>query len=215
MARWLIAYLQRGELRPGDRLPPERKLAEMFGVRRAKLREAINPLEVLGLLDRRVGDGTYFASTSSELLPETVQWGLMLDAHNAGQMLEACCHLAVDVAGLAAARRSAEELARLHGFHAAMTEAAEDPDRFARASSAFHQQIAKAGGNEVLAGVLSSIQSLLRARIARVEDARESMGEYGLLVKAIDASDIASARAAMAAHVERVAARIRAEEAGD
>ncbi|WP_051791376.1 FadR/GntR family transcriptional regulator [Amycolatopsis jejuensis] len=215
VARWLIDYLQSGELHPGDRLPPERRLSEILGVHRAKVRDAINPLEVLGLLDRRVGDGTYFVSTTSDLLPETVAWGALLARHDIAQMLEMRRPVSVEIAGLAAERRSPEQLRRLREMCGTMSGAAGDPDRFARAGAAFHRQIAEASGNAMLAGTVVTLQTLLLTEIARAEDPGQAMADYALLVNAIAASDAVAAREAMEAHIERVAGNIRALDAGD
>jgi len=56
--------LSRGELRPGDRLPSEREMAESLGVSRASVREALTALEAIGILDIRPGEGTYVKQTS-------------------------------------------------------------------------------------------------------------------------------------------------------
>lgn len=63
----LIGMISSGELKPGDRLPPERQLAEAFHVSRATLREALSAMEVTGIIDMRVGEGTYV--TNMDIFP--------------------------------------------------------------------------------------------------------------------------------------------------
>ena len=78
VARHLLEYLLSGHFAPGDRIPSERQLAQALQVGRAGVREAIKSLNLLGLIKVRQGDGTYLAHTVSSLLPEVIEWGLLL-----------------------------------------------------------------------------------------------------------------------------------------
>ena len=78
IARKLLEYLLKGNLRPGDRLPSERKLAEALGVGRSAVREALKSLTLLGLVAVRQGHGSFLKSTESDLLPQAIEWGLLL-----------------------------------------------------------------------------------------------------------------------------------------
>ena len=69
VTRRLLDYLISGQVKPGERLPSERQLAETLGVGRSHVRQAIKSLTVLGLVDARQGDGTYLKRTDSPLLP--------------------------------------------------------------------------------------------------------------------------------------------------
>ncbi|WP_033289745.1 FadR/GntR family transcriptional regulator [Amycolatopsis jejuensis] len=207
VARLLITSFESGSLGPGQKLPSERRLCELMGVGRSKLREAMKSLELLGLVEQRVGDGTYLAGMSSELLPETIAWGVLLGDRDTAQLLEMRRLVTVEAAGWAAERRLPEQLEHLHELCAAM---AADPDRFGDANAAFHRLIGEASGNGVLSGTVANLHSLLLVRINRVEDARQTLAEYELLLKAIDVEDATTARASMAVHVERVARKIRA-----
>ena len=103
-----------GELGPGDRLPPEKKLSERLGLSRSSMREAIKALEVIRVLDVRQGDGTYVTSLEPRLLVEAITF--VVDMHTDNSMLELfavrrICEGAA--AGMAAGRISDEELTAL------------------------------------------------------------------------------------------------------
>lgn len=65
----LLDFLLSGGVAPGSRIPSERQLAEGLGVGRMMIREAVKSLSLLGLLEQRVGDGTYLSRSSSDLPP--------------------------------------------------------------------------------------------------------------------------------------------------
>src|SRR5690554_6170656 len=79
VAKRLLEIFTRGDIEPGTRLPPERQLSASLGVGRSAVREALAALELLGIVDVRPGSGTYLRGSASELLPQTLSWGLMLD----------------------------------------------------------------------------------------------------------------------------------------
>jgi GntR family transcriptional repressor for pyruvate dehydrogenase complex len=212
--RRLIDYLLSGDVAPGQKIPSERQLAEALGVGRSTIREAIKSLELLGLLEQRVGDGTYLSGSSSELLPQVIQWGLLLGERRMDDLLEARFHLEVLLAGLAADGRTEEQLARLHELIAQMRASSDDLDSYIEADIAFHLQIARASGNSVLVGVLNNIQSLLHVWASRVihtaGETATSLAMHEPILKAIDAGDAEAAREAMTAHMERATRRLRA-----
>lgn len=64
IANQIRNQIEQGNLKPGDRLPPERGLAENFGTSRATVREALRALEIIGMIDSRVGQGTFIKTSS-------------------------------------------------------------------------------------------------------------------------------------------------------
>ena len=75
----ITALISREVLKPGERLPSERELCKRFGVGRTSLREALRSLAVMGILDGRVGEGTFVSSSNNKYLAKSLQWGLLLD----------------------------------------------------------------------------------------------------------------------------------------
>ncbi|HEX7292133.1 MAG TPA: FadR/GntR family transcriptional regulator [Conexibacter sp.] len=213
ITRHLLDYLLSGDLRPGQRIPSERQLAEALQVGRSAVREAIKSLSLLGLLDVRQGDGTYLSRTDSDLLPRVIEWGLLLGERRVYDLMEARTHLEITLAGLAAERRQNEVVERLRALLTQMAAAEDDIPAYTEADIAFHLEIAQASGNEVLAGLVASIKSLLRVWTTRVLQAAgetaSSLAMHTPIVDAIEARDVDGARAAMAAHMARADRRLR------
>jgi len=212
ISRKLLDYLLSGRVQPGQRLPPERRLAEALGVGRSVVREALKSLTLLGLLEVRLGDGTYVKRTDAEILPQSIEWGLVLAARHVLDLIEARRHLEEIVAGLAAERRDEGAVADLRRLLADMERAAADAERFAALESAFHLRLADAAGNEVVYGIMVTIRSLLQVWNARVVQAtgaaRPLLAEHARILEAIERGDAAAAREAMAAHMEQVTSRV-------
>lgn len=214
VTRGLLEYLLSGGFAPGQRIPSERQLAEALSTGRSTVREAIKSLSLLGLLEQRVGDGTYLSRSSSDLLPQVIEWGLLLGERPLEDLVEARFHLEVLLAGLAAQRRSPEQLGRLRELAAMMRGAGDDFGRYVEADIAFHLQLAEASGNTVLAGVLGNVQSLLQAWASRVirtaGETRTSLAMHEPILEAVEDGDAEKARQAMLAHMERATRRLRA-----
>jgi GntR family transcriptional regulator, transcriptional repressor for pyruvate dehydrogenase complex len=212
ISRKLLDYVLAGHVRPGERLPPERKLAEMLGVGRGVIREALKSLTLLGLVEVRPGDGTYVKRTDSELLPQAIEWGLLLGTQRVLDLIEARRHLEIIVAGLAAERRDEAAIEDLRLLFAGMAAAIGDADRFVAADVAFHLRVAEATGNGTLHQIMLSIRSLLQAWIARVmhaaSDYHPSLDDHVPVLRAIEARDPAAARAAMASHMDHATERL-------
>ena len=84
----IIDLISRDVLKPGERLPPERELCKRFGVGRSSLREALRSLAVMGILDGRVGDGTFVANNNKKYLEKILQWGLLLDRKTVEDLID-------------------------------------------------------------------------------------------------------------------------------
>ena len=211
VTRRLLDYLISGEIQPGDRLPSERQLAEMLGVGRSHVRQAIKSLTVLGLIDARQGDGTYLKRTDSPLLPLAIEWGLLLGAKQSQDLVEARSELEILLAGLAAERRGENDLEELR-HHVATMQATTDNDEFVRADVAFHLAIAKAAGNRSMLQIMRSIQSLMEVWITRVAYAPgtrpATWAEHAAVLDAIEAGDADAARHMMGGHMEGAAERL-------
>jgi GntR family transcriptional repressor for pyruvate dehydrogenase complex len=212
IARRLVEFILSGQVEPGTRMPSERALAEAFGVGRSAMREALKALSLIGLVEVRQGDGTYLRKTNSALLPELIEWGLLLGEQRTMDLVEARQEIEVVIAGLAAKRRTEADLADLRAILEQMEQAPTIPD-FVEADVQFHVCLAEAAGNSALRDIHSSVQALLRTWIGRVVEAsgdtRPSYEEHVPLLRAVEAGDAAAAQAAMAAHMSSAANRLR------
>jgi GntR family transcriptional regulator, transcriptional repressor for pyruvate dehydrogenase complex len=212
VARQILQYLLSGEIIPGQQLPSERRLASMMGVGRTAIREALQPLILLGLVEVRQGDGTYLRGLESSLLPETVQWGMMLGARPVTDLVEARRYVEVGVAELAAERRDERDLNELKDILEKMRKE-ESAEEFTRLDIAFHERLAQASRNTVFRGLVSNIRVLLGVWIKRnIEDAGETLPiykEHPPILEAVAAGDRAKAGQAMADHLDAATGRLR------
>ena len=213
ITRRLLDFLMSGKVQPGSRLPSERKLAEALGVGRSHVRQAIKSFTVLGLIDVRQGDGTYLKRTDSPLLPQAIEWGLLLGAKRVTDVVEARHHLEVLLAGLAAERRTEAQVIEMRRLVDVMERTA-GSDEFVAADVAFHLQISQAAGNESLLQIMVSIRTLLEVWISRVVHtpgtAPVTGAEHIAVLRAIAAGDAKAARAAMEGHMAGATARLQA-----
>lgn len=213
IAHRLLAYILAGNVRPGEKIPSERNLAEVLGVGRSIVREALKSLTLLGLVEVRQGDGTYLRGLESSLLPQSIEWGLLLGQKRTRDIIEARRHIEVILAGLAAERRDDADLSELSRLVGEMRDAKE-ASSFVAADIAFHLRVAHAARNESLSQIMTSIRSLLRVWVTRVMEAAESfqpsLAEHVAVYDAIRVGDPATARLAMEAHMDDAVGRLEA-----
>jgi GntR family transcriptional regulator, transcriptional repressor for pyruvate dehydrogenase complex len=213
VTRRLLDYLLAGEVRPGQRLPPERRLAESLGVGRTVVREALKSLTLLGLIEVRQGAGTYLRSAESAFLPQVIEWGLHLGAKRTLDLVEARRVIEVGVVELAAQRVDDARLAAI-GAHLEAMALSTTADAFVEADVAFHMAVAEASGNATLQQVMRGMWSLLHVWISRVMRATADFGptreEHARILAALERRDAVAARSAMAAHLDGATRRLRA-----
>ncbi|GGY17809.1 FCD domain-containing protein [Paludibacterium paludis] len=156
-----------GVLKPGDRLPPERQLAEEFGVSRPSLREAIQRLVSRGLLISRQGGGTWVTDRLETAFSDP--WEALLHRHGElhEDLLEFRRVLEGTVARHAALRATDADLLRLDQCAEALREAYAGGDlaRQAQADVTFHQAVGEASHNVLFAHVMSSLLAMLQRHV--------------------------------------------------
>lgn len=212
VARRLLNYFTSGDIEPGTRLPPERQLAASLGVGRSAIREALAALDILGIVNTRPGSGTYLRGRASELLPETLSWGLMLSSDSTHDLVDVRHVLEVQAARLAAYRATPANIVRLRQCVDTMHTKIETLEAFVEADLTFHQEIGEASGNAVLRDLLQTVRVLLRVWVDRVlrdpNEAKLALGEHSAVLAAIEANDPDAAAAAMSAHMVTAGNRI-------
>ncbi len=211
VAQQLLGMLLGEHMSAGDRLPSERKLTEALGVGRSAVREAIAALEVLGIVVTRAGSGTYLRSSTSELLPQTLSWSMLIDQDRMEELAFVRSALERAAAERAAEVVTAEDAERLRAIvddqrASAKSRAYVDHD------IAFHQHIAAMAGNPILDDLLSTARSLLRVwfehAVDRDEDVETAIREHAEIADAIAAGDAAAAEQAMRRHMATATERI-------
>lgn len=214
VANRLLDLFTGGSIAPGTRLPPERQLATTLGVGRSAVREALAALEILGIVDVRPGSGTYLRGNASELLPQSLRWGVLIGERSTGELIEVRSGLEIFTARLAAERLDDDQLAALGRHLDGMRAGIDDLSAFVEADLAFHHLLASSAGNAVLLDLLQLVRSLLRVWVDRaVQDqdhARIAVEEHAAVYDALRRRDPDAAASAMAAHMTTAAARLAA-----
>ncbi|TIH38628.1 FadR/GntR family transcriptional regulator [Subtercola vilae] len=214
IARQMLEFFTSGNIEPGTRLPPERQLAATLKIGRSAVRETLAALEILGIVEVRPGSGTYLRGSASELLPESLSWGLMVGETRTRELIEVRSSLEVTAALLAAERLTAPQLARLKSFVDTMRDSMGDLTAFIDADVRFHVEIAVAADNEVLNNLLQSIRALLRVWVERgLRDrpqAEAALAEHEAVYRALVSGDAAAVGRAMTEHMQTASARLRA-----
>jgi GntR family transcriptional repressor for pyruvate dehydrogenase complex len=213
ITRMLLDYLLSREVELGDRIPPERQLAQVLGVGRSTVREAIKSLSLLGLLEVRQGDGTYLIRSTSDLLPRVIDWGLVLEEPFVIDLVEARERVEPMIAELAAKRRSDEDLENLRRLVGKMRASTDDIEEYVDADTAFHLRLAEAAGNEVFRNFLGTVRALLRVRATSILRAagepENSLQMHVPILEAVERGDGPAARKAMTAHVQHASRCLR------
>jgi GntR family transcriptional repressor for pyruvate dehydrogenase complex len=198
--------IAQGEVRKGDRLPPERQLAEAFRVSRHSVREAIRALEQKGILRSHVGDGTYVLAGAERDLVEPLARAILLGRDQLREIFEFRRLLEPQIAALAAGAASVEELAALRDLWE--RQKAASPEAAPAVDEAFHLQIVRATGNGILLRVFQQLQALLgesRSESLQGEARRlASIRTHGRILVALERRDGESARREMIAHLEEI-----------
>ncbi len=200
----LRAHIEAGGWPVGTRIPPEQTLMEELGVGRSTLREALGALVHLGLLEARIGDGTYVRA-SSELQSVMVRRASSAQRDN---VLELRTVLEEYASGAAALRRSEDQLHQLRELLADADAACAGADRTAAGSvdALFHRAVVRASGNDLLIEVYDHLGTALTASPEGLPwdavGAEEHARLHTRLVDAIEARDESGARDAAAAIVQ-------------
>lgn len=215
VAEAIAAEIRSGGLATGDKLPTEAALVMQFSVSRTVVREAVSQLKSLGLVDSRQGSGVFVKEPGFSPLNFDVSAALSQQA--VVQMVEVRRALETEVAGLAAERGSAAQVARIRQAIDKLDAAVQAGADGVAEDVQFHRAIAEAANNPFLIATLDYLSQFLvgatrvtRANEARREDFAQQVGqEHGAILQAIEARDVLSARQAAGLHMENAVARIR------
>lgn len=196
-----------GELRPGDRLPPERDLAKLFGVSRPTLRAGLRSLAAVGVLRARQGAGTFVVKTDGSPSLDSDPLRLMASLHGftSEEMFEARRSLEMAIAALAAERATSDHLATMSEEITGMYASLDEPEQFLVHDMRFHQAVAAASGNRILTSLMNMVATILfdvrRKTVKRAKDLKESAEMHRNVYRAIRERSPESARNAMRDHL--------------
>jgi GntR family transcriptional regulator, transcriptional repressor for pyruvate dehydrogenase complex len=206
----ILPLIRNGRLKPGDRLPAERELSQTFGVSRVTVRDALRVLEVMGLVEIRVGSagGAFVTVPSTDVVGEGVVNMLALREVNPDQLAETRAMLELAVLDLVLARITDEEIEDLRELCRRSRELAEAGTYDPHLSNEFHARLARCTHNDAVAllgesfaGPLSMAD--LRAKERPGRTFLDSVNEHTDLVEAIAAGDASRARRILRDHLLR------------
>ncbi len=196
------------KLKPGDKLPSERDLAEMLQVSRSSIRDAIRGLELMGLVEPRQGAGTIVRETSSESLINPFADALKRRRELVSELLDFRKMLEPPLAARAATHASPDEISEMEDILQRQEGKLSRGETTVAEDAEFHYSVALASGNSVVLKVLDILMDLLRdtrERSLQVEGRpKKSLIGHRRILAAIKRKDGESAGAAMRRHIEDV-----------
>ena len=199
-----------GELKPGDRLPPERELAEQFGVSRTVIRDAVKTLAGRGILHVKHGAGIFVTTSEENAIGRLGALSdiLPLQGVSLRELFEIRKVLEAEGAEWAARRRNDYHLKRLRGILEDAYRNSENIEVLSERDAQFHVAIAEASQNLVLVRVMLTLLDLLvqsrRESLSIPGRAKLSLKDYERIVEEIEAQRHEGARETMLEHLTSV-----------
>ncbi|HHX95447.1 MAG TPA: FadR family transcriptional regulator [Clostridia bacterium] len=205
----LKRYFEQGNLKPGERLPSERDLAEMFNCSRVSVRQALTILEAQGLVVRKVGGGTYKADEDDFELSQLVSLLMPEREEDAiDDPLEVRRLMEPQIARLAAVRATEEDIALMEDCLRLQKEKVERGQLIIHEDSQFHYAIARATKNGIIIRLGEAINDMIwetrQQSIMAEQGAKRSLEGHYLIFEAIKNKDGEGASKAMEEHLREV-----------
>ena len=209
-----IGLIREGKLKVGDKLPPERSLAEMFNVSRASIREAFSAMEIIGLIEVRPGDGSFVTNLNIAPFINTIAPLFVKTDEMEDELLEFRKMLELEAAKLAAGKGKPEEITLLEGPLHSMKVAIEkkDVNMGADADIQFHKILFGLSNNyiltksaEYISHILESSVKFNRAKILKdSENSKVLYEQHKEIYEAIRNNDVQAAVEFMNKHLDFV-----------
>ncbi len=202
------ALIDKGRLKHGDQLPPERELAAIFKVSRHSVREAIRILEQKKILKSRPGSGTYIILEDESSVVEFLARAINQEKHTLAEIFQFRELLEPQIAGLAAQNATEEDLFMLEEILHRQQHERDNNKASTDLDQDFHRALAKAAGNAVLLEVVELLDHIfLKSRHAyslRQQRNRLSLKGHQEILKAIKNKDSKTARELMTGHLNEI-----------
>jgi GntR family transcriptional repressor for pyruvate dehydrogenase complex len=207
IADQLLGQIATRQLNPGDVLPPERELTQLYRAGRSSVREALRILESKGLIESR-GNGTFTVAPYRNPLDSSLDLLVAVEEADYGELFEVRRILEAEAAAQAAKRRTREDLRAMVAALEGMEEGLSSEQQFIAADLRFHLSVAEATRNRVLVHLMNAVRALLLRSLAssyHIPGSPERAVEmHRKILAAIEAQDEDAARDLMRDHVVRV-----------
>ena len=198
-----------GRLAQGERLAPERELAEQFGVSRVTVRDALRALEAMGLIEVRVGarGGAFVTAPTGSVVAQTMSDMMMMSAISPEDVVEARLIVELGTVTLACSRATDEDLARLRELCERSEDALTAKTYTRELSWDFHSLLAQIAHNGAVDGLTQSFRSSLSMHPYRTREGAKAhartVEEHVRILEALENRDGRAARTEMAHHLLR------------
>jgi len=207
VAERLLEHISQRRLRPGDALPTERELTQVYHVGRSSVREALRMLQSNGLI-KPAGKGVFVVAEFANPLNHSLHLLLTLRETDLRELFEVRKILEGETAALAAARRTDEDLAQMERAIVEMVEGLAAQDWYIEADLRFHLTIAAATRNRIALRMMQAVRDLLQRALSSIYhipgSPQRSIEQHRLILDAIARRDAEGARRGMQEHLARV-----------
>ena len=201
--------IMEGSIKPGDKLPSDREMAENFGVGRSTIREALRVISLIGLIEIRPGQGTFVASSPSDFFVTPLSWTLLLGEKSMNDVIVMRNILELGAARLAAQCTDKTALSQLKNLMTKMKHAHDRYDftAFLDLDLEFHLTVARCSGNNIILELLHTSRKLMtmlsKSGMETMAHIDSIYGEHTRIYDAIMAHDADEAEKGMADHLEK------------
>lgn len=189
----------------GQKLPSENELAEAFGVSRITVRQALQKLTVLGLIETRLGEGSFVKEFDPGTYMNAMIPAMYLSSSSVEEVLEFRLIMEAEIAGIAALKATDEDIQKLESSLKKMEESRDDINRYTREDFRFHMILAEVTGNSLVVRLMELLTDILEATIKNVtQKVGDEIGlkYHRLILEAIKEHDYQKAKNTMHDHVK-------------
>lgn len=208
IADQIIQLIRKGDLKPGDRLSPERELAQQLRVSRASVREAMRLLDMKGLLNVRQGAGTFISDDTVEATVQAFSSLLSYTANTVSDIFEMRLILEPHVVALAAERATPDDIRKMEEILDKQEADVASGGSGVDFDTDFHFTIAQATQNPSLVAVIQATSDILNqsrdAALQSPERSRSSLQSHRLILDAIKRKRPKEAEYSMTHHIAEI-----------
>ena len=206
-----------GQILPGEKLPPERKLAEHLGVSRGQIRDALRKLEFYGILKTVPQSGTFVSGMGVVALEGLISDVLQIEEHDFNSLVDTRIILETSAAQLAAQKRTSDDIVIMTKALNEYEEALKKDKIAVEEDLLFHIKVAEASKNKVLKSLMmiitpDIIKNFINLKVCDSNNDLKTIGEHRLILDCIINQKPEEASQAMAAHLSEVQKLSRSNE---
>lgn len=209
----IVDLVATGKLKVGDKLPPERDLAQLLGVGRSSVREALKSMTNMGLLTAKRSEGTFIKKADSESLRTYFQWNVFLETNTLMDLIEAREVIELTIITKVAKKHTEDDIRSLRGTVRAMEEGKDSLEKTTKSDIDFHTTLVNVAGNSILQIMIELIRSAMETWFKHVlsnkGNLEATISEHTEIIDAIEAHDELRATNLLKVHLARGAERLQ------